>query len=65
MKDWGTQKSIFSPSIFMAQADFIAVAKSAYDLGLQQLFTLIDNSVNQSGSSAHTEGGVCRMILTI
>lgn len=49
-----TQACFFlSSSLFLwLRVNFIAVAKSAYDLGLQQLFTPIDIPINQSGSGA-------------
>lgn len=55
-KEWGTQKSVFSCLFLRLRLHFIAVAKSAYDLQLQQLFTPIDISINQSGSIPQAEG---------
>lgn len=56
VKEWAGQMSIFSSLFLWPRLDFIAVTKSASDLGLQQLFTPIDISFNQSGSNAQEEG---------
>lgn len=62
----GEHKSQFFSRLFLRlRVHFIAVAKSAYDLGLQQLFTPIDISINQSGSSAQAEGRARRKVLAV